>query len=151
MTLLDLDRDRLVVAADITGAEALPQAATPAEAVRAATGGAGYDVVFDATGNGKSIEAGFAYVAHGGRYVLVSVVKDDITFADPEFHKREATLFASRNATSVDFETVMAAMRAGAVPMDRIVTHHTDMAGAVTDLPRWAHDKTGLIKALIAI
>ena len=151
VTLLDLDRDRLVVAADITGANPLPQAATSAEAVRAATGGAGYDVVFDATGNGKSIEAGFAYVAHGGRYVLVSVVKDDITFADPEFHKREATLFASRNATSVDFETVMAAMRAGEVPMDRIVTHHTDMAGAVTDLPRWAHDKTGLIKALIAI
>ena len=40
------------------------------------TDGDGFDVVFDATGNRQSMEAGFDFVAHGGRYVLVSVVKD---------------------------------------------------------------------------
>ena len=39
--------------------------------------------------------AGFGFIGHGGRYVLVSVVRDDVSFSDPEFHKREATLFAS--------------------------------------------------------
>ena len=34
------------------------------------TNGDGFDVVFDATGNGRSMEAGFDFVAHGGRYVL---------------------------------------------------------------------------------
>ena len=44
------------------------------------------------------MQRGFNFVSHGGRYVLVSVVRDDITFSDPEFHKREATLLDSRNA-----------------------------------------------------
>ena len=36
-----------------------------------------------------SMTAGFDYVAHGGTYVLVSVVRDTISFADPKFHARE--------------------------------------------------------------
>jgi threonine dehydrogenase-like Zn-dependent dehydrogenase len=63
------------------------------------TDGDFFDVVFDATGNPKAMEAGFAYVGHGGTYVLISVVGADITFSDPEFHKREMTLMGSRNAT----------------------------------------------------
>jgi hypothetical protein len=35
---------------------------------------------------------GFSVVTRGGRYILVSVARDDITFSDPEFHKRETTL-----------------------------------------------------------
>jgi 2-desacetyl-2-hydroxyethyl bacteriochlorophyllide A dehydrogenase len=151
VTLLDLDQLRARSAAAIIGAEALDPGTDPEAAVRAATGGDGYDAVFDATGNQRSIEAGFAHVAAGGRYILVSVVKETITFSDPDFHRRELTLIGSRNATSVDFERVMAAMRAGDVPLDRIVTHRTSLSGAVTDLPRWAHEKTGLIKALINI
>src|SRR6185437_1937785 len=56
------------------------------------TGGDMFDVVFDATGSAEAMEAGFRYIAHGGTYVLVSVVNANIAFSDPEFHKREATL-----------------------------------------------------------
>ena len=38
------------------------------------------------------METGFDFVAHGGRYVLVSVIKDSITFKDPDFHRKEMTL-----------------------------------------------------------
>jgi hypothetical protein len=38
-------------------------------------------VVFAATGNARDLEKSF--VANGGRYVLVSVVKDAIAFTDP--------------------------------------------------------------------
>ena len=62
------------------------------------TGNDGFDVVFDATGNARSMEAAFGYVAHGGTLVLVSIVKDIIRFSDPEFHKREMMLIGSRNA-----------------------------------------------------
>ena len=48
--------------------------------------------------------------------MLVGVVKDRISFSDPEFHRRELTLYASRNATREDFDTVVAAMRAGKIP-----------------------------------
>ena len=77
------------------------------------------------------METSFDYVAHGGRCVLVSVVKDRIAFADPDFHRKEMTLLGSRNATAEDFEAVIAAIRDGAVPVERLVTHRTTLAGAV--------------------
>jgi threonine dehydrogenase-like Zn-dependent dehydrogenase len=117
--------------------------------VEASTDAEGFDVVFDATGNSGAMGKGFDYVAHGGRYVLVSVVKDPITFADPDFHRKEMTLLGSRNATSEDFQRVMAAIRDGMVPVDRIITHRASLAGAVANIPRWATDKSGLIKAVV--
>jgi threonine dehydrogenase-like Zn-dependent dehydrogenase len=108
-------------------------------------------VVFDATGNAQAIEAGFALVAHGGAYVLVSIVKDRISFSDPEFHKREMMLIGSRNATKVDFDHVVASIKAGKVPLDALATHATTLDRMVTDMPLWSHDKRGLIKALIEV
>ena len=110
-----------------------------------------YETVFDATGNIAAMNAGLEWLAHGGTYVLLSVVKDDLQFADPEFHKREATLVASRNALAVDFEHVMAQMRAGTVPIDALATHETTLSGAATDLPLWAQDRDTLIKAIIRV
>jgi threonine dehydrogenase-like Zn-dependent dehydrogenase len=97
------------------------------------------------------MQKGFDFVAHGGRYVFVSIVKGTITFEDSDFHRREMTLLGSRNALAADFERVIAAIREGRVPLDRIITHRTTLANAVADLPRWATTKAGLIKALIAI
>ena len=112
----------------------------------------GYEIeVFDATGNRIAMEKSFDDVGHGGRYVLVGVVKDPITFLDPDFHRKEMTLLASRNATSVDFERVMTAMRQGEVPLEQLVTHRISLEGAIGELPRWAAEKAGLIKALIEI
>jgi 2-desacetyl-2-hydroxyethyl bacteriochlorophyllide A dehydrogenase len=152
VTTMDRDAGRLDEATRITGVAARILAnSDAAAAVAAATGGDGFDVVIDATGNRASMEAGFGYVAHTGHYVLLSVVRENVTFSDPEFHKREMTLFASRNALQVDFERVVAAIRAGRVPIDRLLTHRTTLAGAVADLPRWAHAKHGLVKALIEV
>ncbi len=79
------------------------------------------------------------------------VVKDDIVFSDPEFHKREMTLIGSRNALKADFEHVAASIRDGAVPLDKLVTHRTTLAGTPRDLARWTHEKSGLIKAVIEV
>ena len=68
------------------------------------------------------MERGFDFVAHGGRYVLVSVVKEPITFRDPDFHRKEMTLLGSRNATREDFDRVLAAIRDGEVA-DRATDH----------------------------
>jgi len=139
------------VAASITGATALEAYGDPNRAAQEFTDGDGFDVVFDATGNGRSMEAGFDFVANGGRYVFVSVVRDMITFMDPDFHRKEMTLLATRNATQEDFERVIAAIRNGAAPVDRLITHRTSLADAVRDIPQWATTKLGLIKALIEV
>ncbi|RKS52222.1 2-desacetyl-2-hydroxyethyl bacteriochlorophyllide A dehydrogenase [Paracoccus pantotrophus] len=143
VTLRDTSAPRLELAAT-----ALPQARY--ELVGQEAAGA-YDTVFDATGNIKAMNAGLQWVAHGGAYVLLSVVKGDLTFADPEFHKRETTLLASRNALKEDFEHVMASIRNGNVPIDVLATHETGIDEAVTNLPLWAEDRGTLIKAIIRV
>jgi 2-desacetyl-2-hydroxyethyl bacteriochlorophyllide A dehydrogenase len=149
VTLLDLDQGRALTAKCLLGVAIISSDEDIAKAVEASTDAEGFDVVFDATGNSGAMGKGFDYVAHGGRYVLVSVVKDPITFADPDFHRKEMTLLGSRNATSEDFQSVITAIRDGMVPVDRIITHRTSLAGAVANIPRWAADKSGLIKAVV--
>lgn len=110
-----------------------------------------FDVVMDATGNAASMATSFDYVAHGGTYVLVSVVKDAISFSDPEFHKREMQLLASRNATAEDFNKVVQFILAGKVPTDRIKTHAAPLRDIPARLVEWIRPEAGVIKAMIEI
>jgi 2-desacetyl-2-hydroxyethyl bacteriochlorophyllide A dehydrogenase len=111
----------------------------------------GFDVVMDATGNPKAMEAGFAHVAHGGTYVLVSVVKDDLTFNDAEFHKREMRLVGSRNATAVDFQTVMEALKSGAVDGAALISTTLPLSDLPRRIGELAADRGGIIQALVEI
>jgi threonine dehydrogenase-like Zn-dependent dehydrogenase len=79
------------------------------------------------------------------------VVTENVTFSDPEFHKREMNLLGSRNALRSDFESVIAAIEDGRVPLQRLLTHRTSLGGATVDLPRWTTEKKGLVKALVEI
>ena len=115
------------------------------------TGDDGFDVVFDATGNARSMEAAFGYVAHGGTLVLVSIVKDIIRFSDPEFHKREMMLIGSRNALRGDFEHVAASILNGAIPVSKLVTHRTSLEHIPDAMARWTGNKSGLVKAVIEV
>jgi len=115
------------------------------------TEGAFFDAVFDATGNAKAMEKGFGYVAHGGSYVLVSIVAADITFNDPEFHKRETTLLGSRNATLDDFAAVIALIREGRVPTEAMHTHSAALADLPGVIEHWMSPGAGVIKAIVEI
>lgn len=152
VSLLDLDAGRLEAARLVVpGASTVLGGSDAEQLVAEATGGEGYSVVFDATGNAASMERGFDFVAPGGRYVLVSVVKDPVSFNDPDFHRKEMSLLGSRNATSLDFERVIDAIRRGHVDDRKLLTHRTSLAKAVRDIPLWATEKRGLIKAMIAV
>ena len=113
--------------------------------------GDGFDVVFDATGNAHSIEAGFAHVAHGGSYVLVSVVREDIRFSDPEFHKREMRLIGSRNALKADFGRVMDALRSGAIDSRALCSEVLSLEEFGGRFAALAADRTQLIKAIVQL
>ena len=152
VSILDLDAGRLEAARLIVpGAATVLGGSNTEQVVAAATDGEGYAVVFDATGNVASMERGFNFVAPGGRYVLVSVVKGPVSFSDPDFHRKEMSLLGSRNATSFDFERVIDAMRRGHLNDRKLLTHRTTLANAAQDIPRWASEKAGLIKAMIAV
>jgi 2-desacetyl-2-hydroxyethyl bacteriochlorophyllide A dehydrogenase len=151
VAVFDHDAGRVAAVGAITGVTVLPASNDAAQAANAFTDGDGFDVVFDATGNQRAMVNGFDFVANGGRYVLVGVVRESITFMDPDFHRKEMSLFGSRNATSEDFERVIAAIRNKQVAVDRVITHRTSLAGAVDNIPVWATQKNGLIKAVIEV
>jgi len=149
--LLDASAPRLAMVAERFGFEHTHAVAEGGEPVLAATQGDGYDVVLDATGSLAAIENGFQYVAHGGTFVLVSVVKGAISFNDAEFHKREMRVVGSRNATSEDFSTVVQALASGAIDYRKLITHRTSLAELPMRLAGWAADREHVIKAMVAI
>jgi 2-desacetyl-2-hydroxyethyl bacteriochlorophyllide A dehydrogenase len=108
-------------------------------------------VVIDATGNQKAINNAFQYMAHGARFVLIGLQKGEISFSHPEFHKREATLMSSRNATIADFEHVIKSMKAGLVKPTTYITHQVDFAQVADHFESWLDPKNGVIKALVSI
>ena len=118
---------------------------------RQQTDGDFFDVVIDATGNAEAMRRSLGFVGHGGRYVLLGVVRQDIAFSDPDFHKRETTLLASRNAQPDDFAEVVRQIEAGRVPTRALNTHH----GALSDGPalfmEWMKPETGVIKAIFEV
>ena len=151
VTIMDVSAERLAFARDLGFLVIDGSEGAVLEKISERTEGAGFDVVYDATGNSRSMKSAFAYVAHGGVLVLVSVVQDDITFSDPEFHKREMMLIGSRNATRADFEQVIDAIKAGNIPIEQLVTHRTTLRDSPRDIALWAQQKSGLIKAMIDV
>ncbi|QJD83162.1 zinc-binding alcohol dehydrogenase family protein [Cohnella herbarum] len=108
-------------------------------------------VVFDATGNAKAMADSFGLVAHGGTLVFVGLVKSDITFNDPEFHKRELTLMGSRNATKEDFANVYEAVKSGGIDVASYITHRSSFDGMIGQFENWLKPESKVIKAMVEL
>ena len=108
-------------------------------------------VVIDATGNLNAINKGFEYIAHGGRYLLIGLQKANINFSHPEFHKREATLMSSRNATREDFEQVMISMKNRQINATSYITHRVQFENVKHQFKNYLDPANGVIKAMIEL
>lgn len=122
----DFCREQMGVAEPLDGA-----APDLVERVKARGDGELPTVVFDATGSPGSMRAAFDWPAHGGRLVFVGLVQGELAFNDPDFHRRELTLLASRNALPETFEHVLALVTQGLVNTSPWITHRL----ALTELP----------------
>ncbi|HSI59711.1 MAG TPA: zinc-binding alcohol dehydrogenase family protein [Ideonella sp.] len=152
VTLMDVREDRLAFCREQLGFTSTVQVGPDDEAqLSARHGGEGFDLVFDATGNPAAMERGFAFVAHGGRYVLVSIVGSEIRFSDPEFHKRETTLLASRNAAPQDFARVHAAMRAGQLPTAALASHRLSLDSLPQSFEGLLDPAAQVVKAIVEV
>lgn len=151
--MVDTNNARLAFCRDALGADATanPHEHDVAALISELNGGALADVVFDATGSPRAMQAGFDLAGHGGRYVLVSVVKADITFSDPDFHKKELTLIGSRNATREDFSCVVSLMERGDINIEPMITHRATLADVPSHMPQWCDPEHQVIKAMISI
>jgi 2-desacetyl-2-hydroxyethyl bacteriochlorophyllide A dehydrogenase len=106
-------------------------------------------IVFDATGNPKSMMNTYNYIAAGGTIVFVGLFIGDVVFNDPDFHKKELTLKASRAALSSDFSKVIDLMESGKIDARPFITHKIkfdELSGEFEKLYTYGGD---MIKALI--
>jgi 2-desacetyl-2-hydroxyethyl bacteriochlorophyllide A dehydrogenase len=107
------------------------------------------DVVFDATGNAKAMEASVQLVAPGGRLVFVGICRDSICIDDPLFHKREMTLYASRNS-SFQFPKIIRMIEAGEIDTTPWISARLplrDVPRVFPDLPT----RPNLVKAIVDV
>jgi 2-desacetyl-2-hydroxyethyl bacteriochlorophyllide A dehydrogenase len=120
------------------------------EQIRELTQGDLPTVVFDATGNSDSMHNAFNFLAPTGKLIFVGLFLGDVTFADPDFHRRELTLFATRNSTTADFRHVLHQIEAGVIDTKPWITHRAVADEMIPLFPSWLLPETGVIKAVVA-
>jgi 2-desacetyl-2-hydroxyethyl bacteriochlorophyllide A dehydrogenase len=127
-----------------------PQKEDALLALREITHGNMPRVVIDATGNKKAMEHSFQYISHGGTYVLIGLQLAEISFSHPEFHKREATLMSSRNATFEDFEWVADSIEQKLIDPNLFISHRIAFEEVAAKFPDLMNPSKGIIKAIIS-
>ncbi len=148
--VLDLNEQRLAFCRDTIGvADTVLGGEGSIERVEALTDGELPTIVIDATGNPKSMDAAFSFVAHSGKLVFVGIVTADISFSDTLFHAREMTLLGSRNATAPTFERIIDLIEKGELDTSPWITHRASFADAISIFPSYTKPETGVIKAII--
>jgi threonine dehydrogenase-like Zn-dependent dehydrogenase len=147
---LDINEKRLLFCKEKLGVEHVINGAKDdvLNRLKEITNGDMPTVVVDATGNKKAINNAFQYMAHTARYVLVGLQKEEICFSHPEFHKREATLMSSRNATRKNFEFVMNAMQNGLINPKNYITHIVSFYNLAENFAQYIKPETGAIKVM---
>jgi len=106
---LDIDEDRLHFCQTVLALadQTIHAIGDPLRKIRQLTQDNMIPVVFDATGNRSAMERAVKYLAHGGRYILVGLTRENLSFSHPFLHAREISILCSRNATRMDFMEVI--------------------------------------------
>jgi 2-desacetyl-2-hydroxyethyl bacteriochlorophyllide A dehydrogenase len=123
----------------------------PALGLRRVWGGDPPTLIMDATGNGASMAGTFTLAAHGGRIVFVGLFQGEVTFHDPDFHRRELTLLASRNATAADVASTIALLESRSITVDAWLTDRCTLDEVPEVIPRWATGPSATIKGLVEV
>jgi 2-desacetyl-2-hydroxyethyl bacteriochlorophyllide A dehydrogenase len=149
---MDLNEDRLQFCKSWANADFIVDGKkNPLDEIEQITGGDFPVAVFDATGNTRSMEQSLHYVSHGGKLIFVGLVKSNITFHDPDFHKREMAIMGSRNATKADFLEVIRHIRNGSIDTNTFITHRSKFNDMISQFESWLRPDTGVVKAIVEL
>lgn len=154
LIVLDLNQRRLDFCKEQMGVDRVVRsqgAEADLKALQDLTDGALPSIVFDATGNTASMCRSFHYVSHTGRLVFVGIVTDEVRFPDPLLHRREMTVFASRNALPGDFRRIIGLIEAGRIDTRPWITHRTPFDEMIDNFPAYTKPETGVIKAMVEV
>ncbi len=152
VAVMDVSETRLAFCRDKLGVKHVVLAGPDAiAAVKAIGGGDLPTIVIDATGNPKSMATTFDWVAAGGRIVFVGLFQGDLSFNDPNFHRREITLCGSRNALPQTFHDIIALIEAGRIDTNPWITHRFALADTPTVFPQKIAGNPAVLKAMIEV
>lgn len=129
----------------------LKPGASAAEELKKIGGGDLPTCVIDATGNPQSMMSAFDLPAHGGRIVFVGLFQGDVTFNDPNFHRRELTVMGSRNALPATFGEVIRLVEEGKVDTRPWITHRFALKETPEVFPREIAGNPKVLKAMIEV
>ncbi|MEZ4901416.1 MAG: zinc-binding alcohol dehydrogenase family protein [Spirosomataceae bacterium] len=127
----------------------LTEAELTAELVRTYFEGQLPTVIIDATGNKESMQNAFQLIAHGGKIVYLGLFQGEVTFNDPNFHRTEISLLASRNALPADFRTIIALMESKQIDTQPWLSHRTRFDALPTIFKTLLNPEEKVIKAIV--
>jgi threonine dehydrogenase-like Zn-dependent dehydrogenase len=106
-------------------------------------------VVFDCTGDQGSMESAIQLLDQGGRMVFVGLINSTVSLFDPDLHRREATILASRNSTPAEHRRVLEAMESGRIDVGTWPTDCVGTEAMAGRFPLWLHREAGVVKAVV--
>jgi threonine dehydrogenase-like Zn-dependent dehydrogenase len=124
---------------------------TELDRLKELTDGALPTIVIDATGSARSMSNALNYVAHTGKLVYVGITTDELKFPHPLMHRRELTLYASRNAMPSDFDRIIHHIEDGRIDTRPWITHRTSFDDMIGNFPSYLRPETGVIKAIVEV
>jgi 2-desacetyl-2-hydroxyethyl bacteriochlorophyllide A dehydrogenase len=152
LVVMDVSEPRLAFSRDRLGVRHTVVPGPDAAAQLKAIGGGDLPtIVIDATGNPKSMAGTFDLIAHGGRIVFVGLFQGELSFNDPNFHRRELTLCASRNALPETFRDIIGLVECGRVNTTPWITHRFKLDETPTVFPRDIAGNPAVLKAMIEV
>lgn len=147
--IADVVASRLEVATTLGAAGTVDLAQETVDSVvQAATGGDGFDVVFEATGLPVSFLNAIEAAAFGARLVLIGNGTREVTLNQSALIKKELDVLGSRNSRGV-FETLIDLLERGVVDVSPLRTKIVPLTEAKQALEDAAAGATDDIKVLI--
>ncbi len=79
----------------------------------------------------------------------MGLFQGDFAVNDPEFHRRETTLLATRNALPQDFRRIIAMLASRQIDTGPWITHRVKASSLIETFPTWTAPNSGVLKAII--
>ena len=122
VTVVEINPFRLDFAREL-GFETLnPKEADAAEAVRAATGGSGADIVFEVSGSEAGALSMTAMARPRGRIVIVAIYPKPVPVDLHKFFWKELELRGARVYEKEDFDAAIALAASRELPLEKLIT-----------------------------
>ncbi|MCM8533916.1 MAG: zinc-binding alcohol dehydrogenase family protein [Lentisphaeraceae bacterium] len=149
--VVDMNDERLEFCQKEFGVDVVKAGADAVSSISELTNGDFASVVIDATGHAGAMVGSIEFCGHAANLVYVGLTKGQLTYTHTDIHKKELTLFCSRNATLEDFSRVTDLMRDGRVVSTCMVTHRSSFSDMPEQFTDWLKPETGVVKAVVEL